>query len=440
MDHLDIVRRLCDNNCDTYIVGGGIRDMLLGNNPDDYDVVTEATPDKVLELFKDCKVKQVGKSFGVILVEGYEVATFRHDRYKDSKCIVSFADTIHEDLGRRDLTVNAMAFCELTGELIDDHGGREDLEKRIIKFVGDPHERINEDPCRILRACRFKAKIDGTFDLDTFSALNIAVVWHEKLKEVAPERIRLEILKAMKIPKASIFFEALHEIGALEYILQSLATCWGHEHGAHHKENVWEHCMYAGDSITTDDPILKLTGYLHDVGKPAAFKDGKFILHEVLGRDLIQDELKKLTFTSDEIHRICGLVRLHMNSIQKMRPKAIRKLLKKFDERGVVIDDFIVLRKADRKANIAREDFTPEEWIAMEQQLRQEIVEEKPFNIHSLAFKGGDVIKEFSLKPGPMIGKLQEMMLDYIIEVGQEFNTYTELRTVVANALYLKLI
>jgi len=435
MDHLDIVRRLCDNNCDTYIVGGGIRDMLLGNNPDDYDVVTEATPDKVLELFKDCKVKQVGKSFGVILVEGYEVATFRHDRYKDSKCIVSFADTIHEDLNRRDLTVNAMAFCELTGELIDDHGGREDLEKRIIKFVGDPYERIAEDPCRILRACRFLAKIDGTFDLDTFQALNRSVVWYGRLKGVASERIRLEILKAMKIEKASKFFEALHSIGALELILPSLATCWDHEHGAHHKEDVFEHCMYAGDAITTDDPILKLTGYLHDVGKPSAFKDGKFILHEVLGRDLIQNELKKLTFSSDEINRICGLVRLHMNSIQKMRPKAIRKLLRKFDEKGVVIDDFIVLRKADRKANIAREDFTEEEWLTMEAQLRQELVEEKPFNIHSLAFKGGDIIKEFNLKPGPEIGKLQEKMLDYVIEYGQEYNTYFDLRILVEDIL-----
>ncbi len=440
MDHLDIVRRLCDNNCDTYIVGGGIRDMLLGNDPDDYDVVTEATPDKVLELFKDCNVKQVGKSFGVILVEGYEVATFRYDRYKDSKCIVSFADTIHEDLNRRDLTVNAMAFCELTGDLIDDHGGRSDLEKRIIKFVGDPYERITEDPCRILRACRFLAKIDGTFDLDTFQALNRSVVWYERLKYVAPERIRLEILKAMKTPNASIFFEALHSIGALEHIFPSLDVCWKHEHGSHHKENIFEHCMYAGDAITTDDPILKLTGYLHDVGKPPSFKDGKFIMHEVVGRDLIQDELRKLTFSSDEIYRICGLVRLHMNSIQKMTPKAIRKLLKKFDEKGVIIDDFMVLRKADRKANIARTDFTEEEWIAMENQLRQEFVEERPFNIHSLAFKGGDIIKEFSLEPGPIIGKLQRLMLDHIIDVGQEYNTYEDLEVFVDRALQLKLV
>lgn len=422
MDHLDIVRRLCDNNCDTYIVGGGIRDMLLGEEPSDFDVVTEATPDKVMELFKDCNVKQVGKSFGVILVEGYEVATFRYDRYKDSKCIVSFADTIHEDLSRRDLTVNAMAFCELTGELIDDHGGREDLNRRLIKFVGDPDKRIEEDPCRILRACRFLAKIDGTFDSETLFAMR-DYVWLNKLNDIAPERIRLEILKAMKIKNASKFFIALHSIYALELIFPTLDSCWEHDHGAHHEENVFEHCMYAGDAISCDDPILKLTGYLHDVGKPISFKDGKFIYHEIEGAEVLEKELKTLTFSTEEIRRICSLVRLHMNSIQKMTPKAIRKLLRKFDEYGVLVDDFIVLRKADRRANIARQDFTIEEWIAMEQQLRQEFVEERKFNVHSLSLSGGEIIKIFGLKPGPEIGKLQEKMLNYIIDVGQDYNT-----------------
>lgn len=410
--------------------------MLLGNDPDDFDVVTEATPDKVMELFKDCNVKQVGKSFGVILVEGYEVATFRYDRYKDSKCIVSFADNIHEDLKRRDLTVNAMAFCELTGELIDDHGGRDDLDRRIIKFVDDPDIRIKEDPCRILRACRFLSKIDGTFEYNTFKSLK-RNVWKYK---IAPERIRLEILKAMKNKEASKFFKALKSIGMLKHILPSLDKCWKHEHGIHHKEDVFDHCMYCGDSISCDDPILKLTGYLHDVGKPISFKDGKFIYHEIEGAEALEKELKALTFTLDEIKRICSLVRLHMNSIQKMTPKAIRKLLRKFDEYGVIIDDFMVLRKADRRANIAREDFTPEEWIAMEQQLRQEILEDKPFNIHSLIFKGRDIIEVFDLLPGARIGKIQHLMMDYIVEEGQQYNTYEDLKEYVIKVLKEKLV
>ena len=198
--------------------------------------------------------------------------------------------------------------------------------------------------------------------------------------------------------------------------------------------------LIISDAITTDDPILKLTGYLHDVGKPPSFKDGKFIMHEVVGRDLIQVELKKLTFSSNEIYRICGLVRLHMNSIQKMTPKAIRKLLKKFDEEGVIIDDFMVLRKADRAANIAREDFTPEEWIAMEQQLRQEILEDKPFNIHNLAFKGRDIIEVFDLLPGARIGKIQNLMMDYIVDEGQTYNTYDDLKSYVVKILQERIV
>ena len=436
MDHLDIVRRLCDNNYSTYLVGGGIRDMLLGIEPEDFDVVTEATPNNVIELFKDCNVKQVGKSFGVILVEGYEVATFRYDRYKDSKCIVSFADNIHEDLNRRDLTINSFAFCELTGELIDDHGGKEDLEKRIIKFVGDPYERIAEDPCRILRACRFLAKIDGTFELNTFSALNESVVWYKKLKEVAPERIRLEILKAMKIPKASKFFDALHSIGALEHILHSLATCYKHEHGAHHTEDVFEHCMLAGDHISTKYPILKLTGYLHDVGKPESFKDGKFINHEVIGRNLLRDELKKLTFSTKEIDTICGLVRSHMNAIMEMKPKGIRRLLRKLDKRGVELNDFIRLRMADRAANIARENFSMSEWKEMYRKLTTEYKQELPFNTHDLNYSGGEIIKDFDLKPGPQISNIQKYLLDKVIDIGDQINNRFDLKYLVK--CYLK--
>jgi len=424
MDHLDIVKRLCDNNCDTYIVGGGIRDMLLGNNPDDYDVVTKATPEQVISLFQDdCVVKKVGKSFGVILVDGFEVATFREDIYKDEKCSVRFAETIHEDLSRRDLTINAMAYCELTGELIDNHGGKKDLEERIIRFVGNPDDRILEDPIRILRACRFLAKIDGVFAPSTFEALKKHSEYLFNYK-IAPERIRIEILKAMKIQKASRFFEALHSIGALKYIFPLMDDCWKHPHGNHHTEDVFEHCMMAGDSIWTKDPILKLTGYLHDVGKPSSYCDERltFINHEKIGSEILHFHLKELTFGTLEIRRICGLIRSHMNSIKEMTPKAIRRLLKKFDDRGVEIVDFMRLRMADRKANIARTNFTLTEWKIMYNKLINGIEEELPFNAHSLVYTGGDIIKDFELKPGKIIGDIQDHLLEQVLENGSEFN------------------
>jgi len=432
MEHLDIIKRLCDNNFDTYIVGGCVRDKILGIDPYDFDIVTKARPDQIIELFKDRNVKQVGKSFGVILVDDYEVATFRLDNYENDNLEIIFAETLEEDLARRDLTINAIAFDERTGLLIDEHGGREDCHNRIIKFVGDPWERINQDPCRILRACRFLAKIDGTFDIKTDLALK-DTVYMGFMDRIAPERIRLEILKAMEISNASKFFTALHEIGALKFILPSLDSCWNHEHGNHHVENVWDHCMFVGDAISTNDPILKLTGYLHDCGKPETFdsETKQFLRHEIAGKILTKTELDKLKFSSKEVERVSALVRSHMYSTLKMSPKAIRKLLKKFNERNVNVEDFMRLRMADRKGNIGRAPFKLFEWITMYKQFIDPVNIETPFSAHDLALSGGQIINEFELEPGPQISKIQKLLLDYVIENGSESNDESVLRSYV---------
>ncbi len=432
MDHLDIIKRLCTHNFETYIVGGSIRDILSGIEPEDFDIATKATPDEVMKLFNDCITKQVGKSFGVILVEGYEVATFRFDKYNGLECIVSFANSIHEDLSRRDFTINSLAYCEKTGDIIDDYGGRDDLKNKIIKFVGNPTIRIEEDPVRIIRGCRFLAKLNGTFEVKTLKALKSAVK-NNYIKDIAPERIRLEILKAMKIHKASKFFTALHEIGALKFILPSLDSCWDHEHGNHHVENVWEHCMLVGDAIKVNDPILKLSGYLHDCGKPQTYnpETKQFLRHEIAGKILTQEELGKLKFSNKEIDRITSLVRSHMYSTLKMSPKAIRRLLKKFNDRNVNVDDFMRLRMADRKGNTGREPFRLLEYVAMYKSLTDPINIETPFSIHDLVLKGGQIIKEFNLKPGPQISKIQKLLLDYVIENGSQTNNKNVLRNVV---------
>lgn len=434
MDHVEIVKRLCDNGCDTYVVGGGIRDLLLGKDPDDFDIVTKATPEQIISLFQDCKIKQVGKSFGVILVDGIEVATFRHDIYEGEKCTVRFAETIHDDLERRDLTVNAMAYCELTGELIDDHGGVKDLEERIIRFVGNPNDRILEDPNRIIRACRFVAKIDGRFDAKTFLALKDRSQ-HLFKYGIAPERIRLEILKAMKIKKASKFFESLREIGALEFIFPTMVKCWNHPHGKHHIEDVWEHLMLAGDAISTKYPIVKLAGYLHDVGKPDAYDYEKFIGHEKCGSESVKTELQNLRFTSFEVSTISGLIRHHMNPIKNCSKKTLRKLMAKFAEAGLIYKDFIRLRMADRQANIARDNFTLREWIDMYKSLLTCHEEDIPFNTHRLALSGGEIIKRFGIKPGKQVGDIQKHLLNFVIENGQEFNNKDILIKEVTNHL-----
>ncbi len=424
MDHKQIIKRLQRAQFEAYTVGGCVRDQIMGITPDDYDVVTLARPEQVHAIFRDRNVKEVGKTFGVMIVDDIEVATFRHDNYNENDLTVTFADSIFEDLERRDLTINALAYDVENDEIFGNSIGLDDIKNKIIRFVGNPAKRITEDPCRILRACRFLAKIDGEFSPATFTALNEAVVWYNKLEDIAPERIRLEILKAMKIKNASKFFLALHRIGALEHILPSLASCWDHEHGNHHVENVWDHCMLAGDHISTKNPLLKLAGYLHDCGKPRAFNSEtkQFLRHEAIGSTLSNIELLTLRFSFDEVKFVSKLIKNHMWSTQKMSNKATRKFLKRLNEDGVNIDDFFRIRMADRAANIGCDPFKLSEWVSMIKNVKNPAVVDIPFNVKQLNIKGGEIIKELNLHPGPIVSKIQNHLLDFVIERGPSHN------------------
>ena len=203
MKSIYIIDKLLNNGYESYIVGGAVRDHLLGNKAYDIDIVTSAHPETIEEIFKGHKMKDVGKSFGVILVDDIEVATFRHDRYiglNDKNVQIRYVKTLEEDLARRDFTINAMAYDTAKGKVIDPFDGQSDLKNKIVRFVGDPLERIYEDPNRIVRACRFYSKLNGTFAKSTKEALIECGSYIEKF--VSPERIRLEVLKAMKIRRA----------------------------------------------------------------------------------------------------------------------------------------------------------------------------------------------------------------------------------------------
>ncbi|WP_051309982.1 CCA tRNA nucleotidyltransferase [Desulfogranum japonicum] len=426
-NHLEIIKRLCDHNHDTYLVGGGIRDMLSGCEPKDFDIVTAATPEMIMELFKDCNVMIIGKSFGVVLVDGYEVATFRHDRHHgigDKNCTVHVADSIKEDLSRRDFTVNAMAYCELTGEIVDEHNGRSDLNRRIIRFVGDPQQRILEDPNRIIRACRFLAKLQGEFDLGTRFVLEENA--HLVRDDVAPERIRLEVLKAMELEQPSLFFSALHSIDALKYIFPAMDSCVDHPHGEHHLEDVFVHLMLAGDAAGSEDPILRLAAYLHDVGKPAAYArrgDGSFVHHDAIGVGFITEELQALKFSHAEISRITNLVSVHMANIRDISDKGMRRLLKKLVERNLTFEEFLGLRIADRAANRKKQPYNDDEISAMVAHVDTIRNSKVPLTVTSLAVSGGELIEELHLSPGPNIGEIQRYLLEQVLEQSETINS-----------------
>lgn len=422
--HKEIVQRLKENDFEVFFVGGSVRDKLLGIQPKDIDIVTSARAMELYELFRDRDFRTVGMAFGVALIDGIEVATYRTDRYhgfNDKAVTIQLSESIEEDLGRRDLTINAMAEDPFTGEIIDIFNGRQDLERRIIRFVGDPNERIWEDPNRIIRACRFLAKIQGAFDEKTLKAM----IHHaDSIKKyVTPERIRLEIIKAMEIPQASIFFRALSVIGVLENILPCLENCIEFPGGAFHDEDVGTHCFFTGDNIHPKNKLLKLAGYLHDVGKPisAHIKPGlgdfAFGGHAHDGAKAVCCELRKLKFSNKEISYIKNIVRYHMRIHTIMSPRAIRRLLRDLDKVSLDYIDLVRLQVADRTGNTKKPDPTMKEVRKKVRQFRDELNRKDVKSpLSDLAINGSDVMRIANIGPSPLVGEILNELMDKVIE------------------------
>lgn len=439
MDAISICKTLQQRGFEAYIIGGAVRDQLLGLEPKDLDVVTSARPKEILKAFPGHKMSEVGKSFGIVVIDNIEVATFRQDRYAgfDDKAVeISFANTLFEDVSRRDLTINTMAMDPVSGEIIDYFNGREDLRNRVIRFVGSPMERIKEDPNRILRACRFAAKIGGKMDKLTASALKVCAGYVKQF--VAPERVHKEIMAAMKIKNASMFFVLLHQLGVLKDILPSLEGCFGHEHGNHHSEDIFSHMMMTGDHVSTKDRLLKMAAYVHDVGKPASFDpEGKtFYDHEKIGAEILATELPVLRFSNEEVTRICNLTRLHMTiHFKHPTPKSVRRVLKKLHEAGVSYRDLLRLYDADLMGSLNRAHEHRNNRFGTLMTAYRAISPElhRPAPVHSLAclkINGNDVCRIAGIKPSKKVGEILNHLLEVVLE-DPEMNNEEQLSSVV---------
>lgn len=431
----EIVKRLHEAGFEVFLVGGAVRDMLTDTPPKDFDYATNARPDAIQKLFSDKKISVVGKRFKVSIVEGIEVATYRKDKQKKlfnaKYCEPEYADTIEEDLGRRDLTINAMAINAITDEFIDIHGGEDDLRNRIIRFVGTPIDRIQQDPNRIIRACRFLAKIEGSFTPETLKVMIECATYVKRHVDV--DRIRIEIIKAMETPQPSIFFSALHLIGALKYIFPAMELCFNHTGGKFHPETIGEHIMMAGDNVSVKFPLVRLAGYMHDIGKPSAYAqagDGSFKSHEHIGIKLSEKYLKKLRFSNSEVKTVKELVGAHMRTCLGLTPKGVRRLKKFLADREIDPRDYIRLKLADRLANMDRTatEIAPVRGMIINSGIKGGVEEDLPFTVKDLAMSGGDLILEFGLPPGPIVGLLHKRLLEFVVDEGEEHNTYKALR------------
>lgn len=430
-----IVETLCKCGYEAYIVGGAVRDMFLSKDPNDEDIVTNASPEEIGLIFKNEKVDMVGANFLVTMVNGIDVSTYRKDMNTKpgrENCEVTQCKTLQEDLHKRDFTINAIATCPYTGEIIDPFDGREDLKNKIIKFVGDPGQRIKEDYLRMLRAARFCCLIQGTIDKRTMDALK----GHSFLvNHIAKERIRSEFLKVMEYEKPSIFFDVLHEAGILAQLIPELDYMYGHTGGKYHEETLDVHFKITGDSISSKDKLLRLTGYLHDIGKPAAYimHDGEnFVDHEKFGADLVRYYLRKYKFSTEEVTRVTNLVKYHMRSFsQTITKKAIRRMLRKFTEHNVNWKDWFKLKVADNIANIGKPNYTKKEIKAFSLKVKEAMnYEDKCFKITDLNINGNQVMEITGLSPGKEIGEILSHLFDIVIDTPQ-MNNYETLSNVV---------
>lgn len=337
-----IISRLKHAGYDAYFVGGCVRDSLRGVLPGDYDIVTSALPDQVMALFK--RTVAVGVKFGVIVViadgHSYDVATFRSDDvYEDGRrpTCVHFSSA-REDVFRRDFTINGLLMDPETKQIIDYVDGRADIERKVIRTIGDPAVRFNEDYLRMLRAIRFAANLNFSMEPQTREAIQHHAA---NIKGISAERIAEELQKILTHGGARRGFELMAATGLLKEILPEVDRLRGVEQPPrfHPEGDVWRHTMIMLEMLSAEtspdtDPTLAWGALLHDVGKPVSRTEDEkgvhFYGHVKLGETIADDILQRLRFSRAQRETVLGLIHHHMAfmNVQKMRPARLKRFLR----------------------------------------------------------------------------------------------------------------
>ncbi len=331
-----IVETLRKSGFESYFCGGCVRDMLLGIEPKDYDICTNARPEQIVPLFK--KTIPVGTQFGVIVVildgDEFEVATFRADgRYKDGRrpLDVRFVSQ-EEDVRRRDFTINAMLYDPAEKRVIDYVGGQQDLQNRLIRAVGDPFARFAEDKLRLMRAIRFAGRFDYAIEPETWAAI---CTTSPEITQVSFERIRDELLKTLVGPNPHKGAELFLKAGILKEILPEVTALTGVEQPAkfHPEGDVWAHTLIMLKKMVNPSEELALAVLLHDVGKPSTFtvQDRiRFNEHDHVGASLTTKICRRLRLPGKQVEHIASLVGNHMRfmMVKRMRESKLKRFLR----------------------------------------------------------------------------------------------------------------
>lgn len=421
-DVFAICRTLADKGKRAWIVGGCVRDLILGRTASDWDVCTDALPDDLLRIFP--RAVPTGIAHGTVTVvknhQHYEVTTLRGETtYSDGRRpdSVFFVDDITADLARRDFTVNAMAISPADGHLIDPFDGQGDLRRGILRAVGDAHARFSEDGLRVLRAARFSAQLGFALDPATHRAIGDTL---DTFRKVSAERIRDEWMKAMKANKPSMAFEIMRETGLLAIICPELMESVGVDQNRYHTFDVWGHAMSCMDACV-GDPVLRISALFHDVGKPRsrAFsdktKDYTFYEHERIGAEMVRPICERLRFSTDERGRIEDLVRFHMWHYDGWTDAAVRRWIRRVGTHRV--EDLYALREADIRGK-GPTKVTPEDFDSLgglKAHVERILAEGAALTTKDLKLNGHDLMGELGIKPGRILGEILEQLLEVVI-------------------------
>jgi tRNA nucleotidyltransferase (CCA-adding enzyme) len=409
-----------------YLVGGEVRDALLDRQSgNERDVATDLRPEEVMARF--ARVVPIGLRHGTVLViEGelrIECTTFRREGpYSDARRPdhVEFSRDPLEDLDRRDLTVNALAFDPESGTLLDPHEGALDLERRRLRAVGEPLARFREDALRPLRAARLAATLELEPDDQLREALASLAGGTSgvRFEAVAQERVRDELERLMAAPHPSVGFELLDRAGLLERWLPELAACRGVPQNRYHAWDVYRHSLYTCDAAPSAKPVVRWAALLHDVGKPATRVErdgeGTFYGHAEVGAEAANRLLERLRFSAAFRERVVHLVREHMFDYRgHWSDAALRRWLRKVGPDAIA--DLFDLRIADVLGNGLRVGF-PVYLETMRERIERLLEESRTLRVTDLEVDGHDVMRELGVGPGRAVRATLERLLEEVLE------------------------
>ena len=440
---LAILAILQEKGFEAYVVGGCVRDLLLGREPADWDITTSARPEELTEIFPESFYEN--KFLTVTVKTGspdprlaeIEVTTYRAEgKYTDQRHpdIVSYAETLEEDLARRDFTINAVALeipnpkSQITNKseiqnskfrIIDPFDGRADLEKKIIRTVGDPKDRFGEDALRMMRAVRIAVELGFAIEEKTESAIKGHASW---IQAIAKERIRDELIKIFKSERSSSGVQLLSDIGLLKFIMPELEEGIGVGQNKHHIYTVWEHNLRAlqwADQEKYDWPV-KIAALLHDVAKPRCKQgegpDSTFYQHDLVGGRMAAAILERLHFPREVIGKITRLIRWHLfkyDPDEGITDSAIRRLVRRVGVEN--IDDLVLVRICDRMGSGVPKA-VPYRLRHFQFRVEKILREEEAPTPKMLAVDGNDVMETLGISPGPKIGFILDALLEEVID------------------------